>query len=141
MTIESSSAIAAGESDLSNLDQETPSSTTSLTILVVEDEWLIGEELKDQLQSLGHTVLGPALNCAAALEIVFRTKPDLAVVDTQLGSETCEAVLDELSAQQVPVLICSAHLEHDLPAFARPYPLLSKPFAAFAVQQALAPHR
>jgi DNA-binding response OmpR family regulator len=109
----------------------------SLRILVVEDEWLIGEELKDQLEELGHEVMGPALNCAAALELVFRSRPDLAVVDTHLGSETCEAVLDELAAQAVPVLICSGHSEHDLPDFARGFPLLSKPFSRQTVESAL----
>jgi len=109
----------------------------ALKILVVEDEWLIGEELKDQLEHLGHEVMGPALNCAAALELVFRTRPDLAVVDTHLGSETCEAVLDELAAQEVPVIICSGHSEQELPDFARGFPLLTKPFNSQAVQSAL----
>ena len=59
-----------------------------MKILIVEDEWLIGEDLKDRLEQLGHEVLGPALNCSAALELIFRTRPDLAVVDTHLGSET-----------------------------------------------------
>jgi DNA-binding response OmpR family regulator len=110
---------------------------TTLKVLVVEDEWLIGEELKDQLEELGHEVMGPALNCAAALELAFRTRPDLAVVDTHLGSETCEAVLDEMAAQDVPVLICSGHSQHELPDFARGFPLLTKPFDRQAVQSAL----
>jgi len=108
-----------------------------MKILVVEDEWLIGEELKDQLEELGHEVLGPALNCTSALELIFRIRPDLAVVDTHLGSETCEAVLDELAAQEVPVLICSGHSENDLPEFARGFPLLAKPFNFQTVGSAL----
>ena len=83
----------------------------NLRILVVEDEWLIAEELKDQIEQLGQEVLGPAFSCAEALEILRQERPDQATVDTHLGSETCEAVLNELSAQSVSVLICSGHTQ------------------------------
>jgi DNA-binding response OmpR family regulator len=43
-----------------------------LNILVLEDEWMIAETLKDYLEDLGHQVLGPAMTCAAALEMLLR---------------------------------------------------------------------
>lgn len=86
-------------------------------------------------------MLGPALNCSAALEHLFRARPDLAVVDTHLGSETCEAVLDELALQGVPFLICSGHGKADLPSFAQPFSLLAKPYTNETVEAALSQHQ
>lgn len=100
-----------------------------MKILVVEDEWLIAEDFRLRLVSLGHKVIGPAQNCASALEAVFQTRPDVALVDIMLGSETCEVVLDELRAQRVPVFICTGIAPEDIPEFALPYRHLSKPYS------------
>ena len=97
-------------------------------ILIVEDDYLIGQDLRERLQTMGHDVLGPASNCAAALEALFNSRPDIAMVDTQLGSETCEAVLSECRALDVPVIICSAHDAEGLPAFCAGLPRVGKPF-------------
>lgn len=82
----------------------------------MEDDAQQAEALKHALQSLGHTVLGPARDCSSALELIWRERPDLAFVDTHLGSETCEAVLEECDHQSVPVVITLGE-GGDLPAF------------------------
>lgn len=74
-------------------------------ILVVEDNADQAKALKQALEDLGHTVLGPAPDCSSALELIWREKPDLALVDTHLGSETCEVVLEECDQQAVPVIV------------------------------------
>ncbi|WP_051960977.1 response regulator [Devosia riboflavina] len=85
-------------------------------ILVVEDNADQAKALKQALEDLGHTVLGPAPDCSSALELIWREKPDLAFVDTHLGSETCEVVLEECDQQAVPVIITSEE-DGDLPDF------------------------
>lgn len=85
-------------------------------ILVVEDNTDQAKALKQALESLGHTVLGPAPDCSSALELIWREKPDLAFVDTHLGSETCEVVLEECDQQAVPVII-TLDAEANLPDF------------------------
>lgn len=99
-----------------------------MQILIVEDEYLIGEDLRERLESLGHDVLGTAQNCAGALEILFHSRPDLAVVDTRLGGETCEVVLSECRALNVPIIIASAHSRGELPDYCVGLPLIGKPF-------------
>lgn len=81
---------------------------TGSKILIVEDEAHHGVELKRILERNGHTVLGPAPDCSSALEILWRERPDFAFVDTHLGSETCEAVLEECDQQDVPVIITTS---------------------------------
>ena len=90
--------------------------TIASRILVVEDNLEQAKALKQALESLGHTVLGPAPDCSSALELIWREKPDIAFIDTHLGSDTCEVVLDECDQQAVPVIIT---LEEggDLPQF------------------------
>jgi DNA-binding response OmpR family regulator len=109
-------------------------------VLIVEDEWLIAEDLKLSLEELGLEVLGPALNCAAALEIIWRHKPDLAFVDTQLGSETCEAVLEECERQAVPVVISSGHAAGLLPDYCKDFPLLGKPYDGTQIAKVVSQH-
>lgn len=86
------------------------------SILIVEDDAEQAELLKQALVALGHTVLGPARDCSSALELIWRERPDLAFVDTHLGSETCEAVLEECDHQSVPVVITISEKD-DFPAF------------------------
>ena len=110
-----------------------------LRVLVVEDEWLVGEDLKDCLEHAGCEVLGPAPNCSAALELLWRERLDLAFVDTHLGGESCEAVLEECERQGIRVVISSGHDEQDLPGFARGLPYLAKPYSAELVERVLRP--
>jgi|SRR5215217_7669810 len=78
---------------------------TSSRILIVEDNAEQARALKAALETLGHTVLGPAPDCSSALELIWRERPDLAFVDTHLGSDTCEAVLEECDQQDVQVIV------------------------------------
>jgi len=95
-------------------------------ILIVEDEIEHGVELKRILERNGHTVLGPAPNCSSALELLWRERPDFAFVDTHLGSETCEAVLEECDQQDVPVIITTSELT-GMPLFAGTRSNVQKP--------------
>lgn len=88
----------------------------SSRILVVEDNADQARVLKLALEGLGHTVLGPAPDCSSALELIWREKPDLALVDTHLGSDTCEVVLEECDQQAIPVII-TLEERADLPDF------------------------
>ena len=106
-------------------------------VLIVEDEWLIGESLKDLLIGLGYEVLGPAPSCSMALEIISANRPDIALVDLHLGTETCEAVLDDCAAKGVKVVLISATAAEDLPEFCAGLLALGKPFGDDEVAAAL----
>ena len=56
-----------------------------MIILVVEDESIIGLELEGRLQEAGHEVLGPISTVEGALELAEGKRPDLALVDINLG--------------------------------------------------------
>jgi DNA-binding response OmpR family regulator len=98
------------------------------SVLLLEDDAIVAEGLRSDLEDRGFRVLGPAFDCSAALKVLMHERPDFAVLDTHLGSETCEVVLEECLAQNVPVVISSGHAPEQLPAFAEGIPLLPKPY-------------
>jgi DNA-binding response OmpR family regulator len=108
----------------------------SSRILIVEDEADHGAALKSVLERNGHIVLGLAPSCSAALEILWRERPDLAFVDTHLGAETCQAVLEECDRLDVPVIITAAPVT-GLPAFIGERGHIMKPVETATVRSAL----
>jgi DNA-binding NtrC family response regulator len=106
-------------------------------VLVVEDEWLIAEELCDRLRDMEHCPIGPALSCAEALELLKQKPADVAILDTELGHETCETVFVECVHRGIPVIISSGHDVSHLPDFVRGCVLLPKPHSDYALAEAL----
>jgi DNA-binding response OmpR family regulator len=102
--------------------------TNRSLVLLLEDDAIVAEGLRADLEDRGFRVLGPAFDCSAALEVTLRERPDFAILDTHLGSETCEAVLDECIAQEIPVAITTGHQAHEVPGFATGFSLLPKPY-------------
>ncbi|MBV8978614.1 MAG: response regulator [Alphaproteobacteria bacterium] len=98
-------------------------------ILVVEDEWLIGEYLSQTLQDMGCQVVGPISTVAAALESLAATHPDGAILDVRLGGETSLAVADELGRRGIPFVFATGCTDNDLPRRFASRPLLLKPLS------------
>ena len=99
-----------------------------VSVLIVEDDWFCGEALKLDLEQMGHRVIGVAQTGAAALEVLMLQRPDLVFVDTELGAETSEMVVDECRLQRIPTVICSGHAASQLPAFCAGLQAISKPY-------------
>ena len=110
-------------------------------VRIVEDETLVAERLKETLEALGCEVLGPAPNCSAALEVLWSRKPDVAFVDTHLGEETCEVVVEECDHQGVPVVITTGLRLADLPVLCQDRNYMAKPYRDAEVEAALKLHK
>ncbi|HEX2527965.1 MAG TPA: response regulator [Geminicoccus sp.] len=83
-----------------------------MVILVAEDEGLIAFALEWALRLAGHHVLGPVDNVASALDLIERTKPDMALIDLDLkagddGAQIARCLHDRY---RTPVLFTSARL-------------------------------
>jgi DNA-binding response OmpR family regulator len=55
-----------------------------MLVLIVEDDLLIGLDLRDELLAAGYHVAGPAAHEREALELAEDLQPDVAVVDIDL---------------------------------------------------------
>ena len=80
-------------------------------VLILEDEALIGLNLRDDLQDAGYRVEGPFTTCAAALEWLQMATPDTPVLYAALKDGPCRAIAQELTRRDVPFLIYSGYHE------------------------------
>jgi DNA-binding response OmpR family regulator len=80
-------------------------------VLVLEDEALIGLNLRDDLLDAGLRVEGPLNTCAAALSWLETTTPDTAILDAALKDGPCREIALELTRREVPFLIYSGYHE------------------------------
>ena len=83
----------------------------SARILVVEDEALIAEEIRERVAAAGYTVVAVVDTGAAALQAVAVSRPDLVLMDIRLkgamdGIEAAELIYDRFA---VPIIYLTAH--------------------------------
>lgn len=86
-----------------------------MTILVVEDEYLIADDLARELVEHGVTVIGPVATLEAALAAVAEERPDLAVLDINLRGEAVFPLADLLSAQHIPYIFATGYAAAAIP--------------------------
>jgi response regulator NasT len=87
--------------------------TTSIRILVAEDEALIRMDLVEMLQEAGYDVVAQATNGEEAIALAIEHQPDLAILDVKMP------VLDGISAAEkiisiAPVLMLTAFSQREL---------------------------
>lgn len=79
------------------------------TILLVEDEVLIGFEAKLFLEQAGYRVIGPFPTVRAALSLLETTKPDLALLDVNLNGTRVTPVAELLHTKGVPFALLTGY--------------------------------
>jgi DNA-binding NtrC family response regulator len=85
------------------------------SILIVEDEAVVAEDLQHRLDGLGYEIAGWATNAADALVFAEDTAPDLVLMDIRLrgemdGVEAASAIRDRV---EVPVVFVTALADAD----------------------------
>jgi PAS domain S-box-containing protein len=101
-------------------------------ILIVEDEALIAEELRDRLEQLGHTVLGVVDTTDDAIAAARQQAPGLILMDVRLRGEGdgIDAAMLIVERADVPIVFMTAHSDAETIARAmltRPYGYVVKP--------------
>ncbi|MFW5641548.1 MAG: response regulator [Roseicyclus sp.] len=109
-------------------------------VLVVEDEYLLAEQLAFELRGLGAAVLGPTGSVDRALDLVAGAERlDGAVVDVNLNGDMAFPVVDALLARGVPVVFATGYDRQSLPARYADLPNVQKPVDALRIARALMP--
>jgi len=100
-------------------------------ILIVEDDFIVAEDLRQELLAQGAEVLGPVPSVADALELlVDGDRPSAALLDVQLGPETVYPLVEVLRELHIPVVFATAFGQSEMPeAYAR-LPHCDKPISA-----------
>ena len=92
-------------------------SEVSLRCLIVDDNALFLEGAADLLRREGLDVVGVASNSARAIQLVSELRPDVTLVDIDLGDEDgfeLAQQLSDISAASSKVILVSTHAEEDL---------------------------
>jgi len=103
------------------------------SIMIVEDEALVAEDLKDHIEEMGYTVSMIVSHGEDALTLLEGSCPDLVLMDIVLagkvdGIDVAQTIKDQY---QIPVIFLTAYTDKDKLERARvtePYGYLIKPF-------------
>lgn len=103
-------------------------SLAGLRILVVEDVFLIADELVHLLRSWNCEVVGPASNLGEALDLSEDPQIDVALLDVNLGEQLVFPVARKCVARNLPFLFLTAYSTlsafppefHAVPRLAKP---------------------
>jgi len=106
---------------------------SQISVLIVEDEVIVAENLSSKLEKLGYTVIGMAINGHEAVEMVLAHRPQLVLMDIKLQGEldgiaTVEKIKKHLD---IPVIYLTAHSDPNTLSRAKiskPYGYVLKPF-------------
>lgn len=118
-------------------------------ILIVEDEWVIGNDLKDSLENIGYDVVEVLPSGEEAIQYMQNNKPDIVLMDIILqGDMNGIVAADKIqTCYKVPVIYLTAHSNTDTLDRAKltnPFGYLVKPIkireAHIIIEMAIAKH-
>lgn len=95
----------------------TDATLEGLRILVVEDEYLLADEMDYELAAIGAVVLGPAGSVREAIDLIQgEARIDGAALDLNLGGEPAFEVADLLARRGVPFVFTTGYDAAMIPA-------------------------
>lgn len=102
-------------------------------IMVVEDERIVAEDIKESLQSMGYTVASVARSGKMAIKMVEENRPDLVLMDIVLKEKMdgIEAAKQIRSRFNIPVVYLTAYSDEKILERAKttePFGYVIKPF-------------
>jgi DNA-binding NarL/FixJ family response regulator len=96
-------------------------------VLVVDDDYFLAMDACTALKDAGATVLGPFSQADEALASLAKQRPNLALVDLNLGSGPDFNLTRSLAAAGISTLILTGYDKHIIPPDLTHVPCLQKP--------------
>jgi CheY-like chemotaxis protein len=97
-------------------------------ILVVEDEAMVALQLKALLESLGHSLVGPAASLEQALALIQSDEIDAALLDLKLADGDSIPAAEVLLKRNIPFAFTTGFGPEALPGQLHAVPWLAKPY-------------
>lgn len=107
-------------------------------VLIIEDEFLLADDIARALRQAGGEPLGPVSTISQAQKLVGENAIDAAIIDVNLHGEMASEFISRLAATALPCLIVSGYAGDALPESLSGIPRLEKPVSAASVIQLLA---
>lgn len=107
-------------------------------VLIVEDEFLIADDLARTLTRAGAVPIGPAASVQHAKAELSREPVDAAVIDLNLRGDMAFGFAEEVAASKLPCVIVSGYGRASLPESLGDVPSLEKPVSPEKIVAVLA---
>lgn len=104
-----------------------------MKVFVLEDEFIIADEIESILVEGGHDVLGPIATIDEAVAELDRITPDFAIIDANIRGSSSAPVIDRLRQKGVPFCVCTGYRKDEISALFGPVPTLQKPIVPGAL--------
>lgn len=106
-------------------------------VLVVEDEFLIAQMVKDMLADLGCACVGPIVTLEEGIAAAASVDCDAAIINLVLQGRMAYAVVEELVTRNIPFCFASGLPPHGVDEKWRERPFIRKPYVLEEVQDFL----
>jgi len=98
-------------------------------IIIAEDQLLVALDMETMINAAGHEVCGIAANADEALTLVAEHRPDLALLDVELGgTDGLEAARLIMDKWEIPTLLVTGHVTMEIARGVGVVGLVRKPF-------------
>ncbi|PAX07975.1 response regulator [Sphingomonas lenta] len=115
-----------------------PDTLAGRHLLVVEDEYLLADDLASKFRAQGASVVGPAANVEDALALLDGSEPvDCAVLDINLQGEKAFPIADLLMERDVPFVFATGYDASAIPERFDGVQRFEKPVEAAGIVRAL----
>jgi light-regulated signal transduction histidine kinase (bacteriophytochrome)/CheY-like chemotaxis protein len=97
--------------------------------MVVEDNMIIALDAESTLEAMGADGVEVVPSVAEALRVIDKARPDFAILDVNLGSESSFPIADRLMALGVPIVFATGYGKNvEFPERFADVPVVSKPY-------------
>ncbi|MBW9091697.1 response regulator [Rhizobium wenxiniae] len=107
-------------------------------ILVVEDEYMIANDLRNELEQEGAVVVGAAGRLDTAFELLeSKVQIDSAILDVNLGGDDVFPIAAALIERNVPFVFATGYEASTIPARFNGIPVCDKPIEMHKIRKVL----
>jgi len=106
-------------------------------VLVVEDEFLIAQMVKDMLADLGCACVGPIVTLEEGIAAATSVECDAAIINLVLQGRMAYAVVEELAMRNIPFCFASGVPQSRVDEKWRERPFIRKPYVLREVREFL----
>jgi len=112
-------------------------SLAGTTVLIVEDEFYLAVEMRNEIEDFAGTVIGPFANPEDAIASLAEGTPDCALIDINLGEGPSFIMADALLAREVPFAFLTGYDAGSIPMRFRDVTRIEKPTTRIRIIEAL----
>ena len=112
--------------------------STTLRVLLVDDEVLIRVMVSDMLEDLGHAVVAEAGELDQSLMLARSADFDLAILDVNLNGARIDPVAEAIIARRIPFILATGYNSPSVAAHYPQIPRLRKPYGIKELESEIA---